>query len=43
MNHYKKPTQEKSPVEIRIHVVTNGLYNDKEPKDVAKDTMELAI
>ena len=42
MNHYKKSTQEKSPVEIIIHVGTNDLSNDKETKDIASDIMQLA-
>ena len=42
MNHYKKPTQEKSPAEIIIHVGTNDLSSDKEPKDIANDIIQLA-
>ena len=41
MNHYKKPTQEKSPAEIIIHVGTNDLSNDKEAKDIANHIMQL--
>ena len=33
-NHYKKPTQEKPPAEIIIHVGTNDLSCDNEPKDI---------
>ena len=42
MNHYEKPTQEKSPAEIIIHVCTNDLSSDKEPKDIANDIMQMA-
>ena len=42
MNHYKKSTQEKSPVEIIIHVGKNDLSSDKEPNDIANDIMQLA-
>ena len=42
MNHYKKPTQEKSPAEIIIHVGTNDLSSDNEPKDIANDIIQLA-
>ena len=42
MNHYKKPTQEKSPAEIIIHVGTNDLSSVKEPKDIANDIMQFA-
>ena len=41
-NHYKKPTQEKSPAEIIIHVGANGLSTDKEPNDIANDIIQLA-
>ena len=34
MNHYKKPTQEKSPAEIIIYVGKTDLSSDKEPKDI---------
>ena len=33
-NHYKNPTQEKPPAEIIIHVGTNDLSCDNEPKDI---------
>ena len=42
MNHYKIPTQEKSPAEIIICVGTNDLSSDKDPKDIANDMMQLA-
>ena len=42
MNHYKIPTQEKSPAEIIIYVGTNDLSSDKDPKDIANDMMQLA-
>ena len=42
MNQYKKPTQEKSPAEIIIHVGKNDLSSDKEPKDIANDIIQLA-
>ena len=42
MNHYKKPTQEKSSAEIIIHLGTNDLSSDKEPKDIANDIIKLA-
>ena len=42
MNHYKKPTREKSPAEIIIYVGTNDLYSVKELKDIAKNCMQLA-
>ena len=42
MNHYKKPKQEKAPVEVIIHVGTKDLSSDKEPKDIANDIMHLA-
>ena len=32
MNHYKRPTQEKSSVEIIIHVGTNDLSSDKKQR-----------
>ena len=35
MNHYTKPLQEKSPAEIIVHMGTNDLSSDKEPKDIA--------
>ena len=37
----KNPTQEKSLAEI-IHVGTNDLSGNKEPKDMANDIMQLA-
>ena len=42
MNHYKKPTQQKSPAEIIIHVGSNDLSSAKERKDIASDIIELA-
>ena len=42
MKHYRKPTQEKSPAEIIIHVGTNDLYSVKELKDIANNCMQLA-
>ena len=39
MNHYIKPTYEKSPAQIMIHVATSDLFSDKEPKDIANDIM----
>ena len=38
----QKPTQEKSPVEIIIHVVANDSSSDKGPKDIANDIIQLA-
>ena len=34
INHYIKPTQEKSPAEIIIHVGTNDLSSDKEQQTI---------
>ena len=31
ISHYKRPTQEKSPGEIIIHVGANDLSREKEP------------
>ena len=42
ISHYIKPTQEKSPAEIIIHVGTNNLSSDKEPKDTTNDIIQLA-
>ena len=42
MSHYKKLTQEKSPVKIIIHVGKNDLSSEKEPKDIANDIIQLA-
>ena len=42
MNHCKKPTQEKSPVEIIIHEGTNYLSSDKKPKNIANDIIKFA-
>ena len=42
MNHYKKPTHGKSPVEIIIHVDANNLYSDTEAKGIANDIIQLA-
>ena len=39
MNHYIKPTYEKSPAQIMIQVGTSDLSSDKEPKDIANDIM----
>ena len=38
----QEPTQEKSPVEIIIHVVANDSSSDKGPKDIANDIIQLA-
>ena len=38
----QKPTQEKSPAEIIIHVVANDSSSDKGPKDIANDIIQLA-
>ena len=42
MNHYKKRTQEKLPVEIIIHVGAIVLSNEKEPKDMANAIIQPA-
>ena len=42
MNHYKKPTQEKLPVEIMILQGTNDLSSNKEPMDIANIIQQLA-
>ena len=36
------PKQEKSPVEIIIHVDTNDSFNDKGPMDIANDIIQLS-
>ena len=41
MNHYKKPTQEKLPAQIILHMGTNTLSSDEEPKDIANDIIQL--
>ena len=38
----RKPTQEKSPLKIIIHVGTSDLSSDKEPKDKANNIIQLA-
>ena len=41
-NHYKNPTQDKSPAEIKIHVgLSSDLSSDKDQKDIANDIMQL--
>ena len=40
MNHYKNTAQEKSRAKIIIHVCTNDLCSDKQPKDVANDVIQ---
>ena len=46
MNHYKKPIQERSPVEIIIHVVKCickvYLSSEKQPKDIPNNIAQLA-
>ena len=40
MNHYKNTAQDKSPAKIIIHICTNDLCSDKEPKDIANDVIQ---
>ena len=42
MKHYMKPTQEKSPVQIIFHIVTNDLVTDKNSNKIAKKIVQLA-
>ena len=40
MNHYKNTAQEKLRAKIIIHICTNDLCSDKQPKDVANDVIQ---
>ena len=42
MYHYVKPTQEKQPVQIIIHVGTNDLPGNKNSDEIANKIVELA-
>ena len=42
MKHYVKPTQEKEPAEIILHVGTNELSGNKDPDEIADEIVTLA-
>ena len=42
MKHYVKPTQEKQPAQIIIHVGTNGLPGNKISDEIASKIVEFA-
>ena len=42
MKYYVKPTQEKQPAQISIHVGTNDLPSNKNSDEIAKEIVEFA-
>ena len=42
MKHYAKPTQEKQPTQIIIHIVTNELPGNKSSDEIANQTVKFA-
>ena len=42
MKYYVKPTQEKQPAQIIIHVCTNDLLDNKNSNKIANETVEFA-
>ena len=42
MKHYVKPTQEKQPAQIIVHVGTNDLLGNKNSDEIANEIVEFA-
>ena len=42
MKHYIKPTQEKSPPQIILHIGINDLVTDKDSNEMANEVVQLA-
>ena len=42
MKHYVKPTQEKQPAQIIIHICTNDLPDNKNSDEIANKIVEFA-
>ena len=42
MKHYVKPTQEKQPAQIIVHVATNDLPGNKNSDEIANEIVEFA-